>query len=63
MSALTTNFDAGPDTLDPREFRELDPAAAEAELRLGLPEDEETQHALDEAQIVTRETLDFQFSI
>jgi hypothetical protein len=63
VSALTTNFDTGPDAPDPRELRELDPAAAEAELRLGLPEDEETQHALDEAQMVTKETLDFQFSV
>jgi hypothetical protein len=60
---MITAVDLRATALAPEEFRELDLAAAEAELRLGLPEVEETLHALDEAQVVTQETLDFQFSI
>ena len=47
----------------PRAWRELDVVAAEAELRLRLPQVQSTLDDIEKAKVVTQQTLQYKFSI
>jgi hypothetical protein len=64
MDDTLVNQEAGP-VREKAEIaiRELDDATAETELRLRLSDFENTIQSLDEAEVVTQQTLQLEFSI
>ena len=67
MTTPTTNMMNSNDNLfaerEKIQIRDFDPAVAEAELRLRIAEIKAMIARLDEAQLVTQETLQLEFSI